>query len=75
MKLCFCHKDGEKAGLYIIADNKGRACRLFANATRTRFSETIAETIRQVEIDESEKETILYPNSDIALSYGIEYAK
>ena len=74
MKLYFCHKIGEKKGYYVISNNKGRACRLYSNIAKVRFKDTIAEKIIHIDIDECEMETIVYPNSDMALAYGIEYA-
>lgn len=74
MKLYFCHKIGEQRGYYVISNNKGRACRLYSMVTRIKFRDTIAETIKNIEISDDEQEMIVYPNSDIALAYGVEYA-
>jgi hypothetical protein len=72
--LYFCHKSGEQIGYYVISSNKGRACRLYSSVAKIKFRDTIAETIKSIEISGDEREAIVYPKSDIALAYGIEYA-
>lgn len=75
-KLCWVHKTGENSGLYIVARNKGRAARLFCNATGERdFYKIEVEKIPFDFSDDYCFEGVLWPGSDLALMYGVEYAK
>lgn len=72
MRLYFCHRKGEKRGLYIIAPTEKRARHKYAFAARTSFHDITADGV-DIDVDPDERECIVYPNSMTAQMYGIEY--
>lgn len=74
MKLCFCYPRNErKKGLYIVARNKGRACRLYAHRTGETWEDIKAEKRTDIDISDILREVVIYPNSDLDYVLGLDY--
>ena len=72
MRLYFCHRKGEQKGLYIIAPDADKACRMYSRSIRAPFR-SIAASVAPIDIDTDETAGIVYPGGIIAQVYGIEY--
>ena len=70
-KLYLCISPGNRK-LYIIAKNPNSAKRLYFLSKKCRHRDIMVSYVDHY-IDADEPETIVYPNSTLADSYGIEY--
>ena len=73
MKIYSCSANGKRL-LYAIARNEKRAKQLYKRAVKCTIEEIRVRRF-EVDVDDDEREGIVYPDSDLAKSYGVEYVE